>query len=799
MTYSTVKRSLRPSRVAMVFDGGEFWSYRARCALHLANTIWGGAGFALVPHRDGAVNPLLLEAVRAYDPDFVVTVPRSGEDIVYLDQPYNSGALRGSREYVELLADALSARHLVPGDVQARDTVASVCSPYFQSRDDVQRESTRSFPEASMDFPRASTVPGAETGHVLSCPPNWGGVIGAAVAAHAGVVEPPNPAAAEPDLDPTAIARLTQWLIGGSSAELPMELVWFPTVATSIFPHEAPLAHQRTLAGLRSIYQGFTGTQALVVIGDSVDDFALAHLWKLTHGLGVWLPSALGTDDAITPRGLKSGLAELFDKLLAWPGSALFTSLSRTADDVRAVHDNLAAGARAGEIASDDPFSRPIPAADLPWSRAYTSYLAIDHQVDDVLTVPTVFDDNGTRSMVTPLPSATLTDPYLAAHVDLSWHIDLTWQPRIGVLGRNLPSKSLFSETTSPWQRLTAARSSRQGISHQSRGLDFYIGRGKQMNRGPRLAFKDLSLPDWVAAKARQHGQSTLIKGPGRRTAQLERMLGGRAPFLELFAGPLLPALRAFQAPGPSSRRAYPAGDGVRIRAGEGVLSFAGICARSGSLGPGEVRDRLDSALRAGVLVRGLVLRCPTCEEVQFQALDRLRQRWDCARCEAINDLNRPSWKDPIGEPTWFYDLHPIARRLLEDNGEISALLAARLRKRQTYCDLAEVTFVEDGKPRAEIDLIAYRDDTLIVAECKSSDHLDGTRKQMKAEVIKKCRIASMLQADLLIFATAAAEWQTATRTAIIDALQEFEWSAIGAPDLEFIENLGIPAGDNDG
>ncbi|MBE8524825.1 hypothetical protein ILP97_46355 [Amycolatopsis sp. H6(2020)] len=795
MAYSVLKRGLRPSRVAMVFDGGEFWSYRARRALHLANKIWGGAGFALVPHHDGIVDPVLLNAVRAYDPDFVVAVPRSLEDIAYFDSLDTSVAPPGSRELAELLHAELNPRRLSPGDRQARDTVASVCSPYFRSAEDTHHEAVKWFTGPSRNFPRASAVPGAETGHVLACPPNWGGMIGAAVAAHAGIVDAPNPAATEPDLDPTTITELAYWLITGSPFELSMELVWFPAAATSVIPEEAPHAHQRTMAGLVPVHSGIRrSAPVLIAIGDSADDFALAQLWNLSYGRGVWLPSALSTGDARTLWGLRTGLAELFDDVCDQSGSVLFTSVSRTVEDVRVMHDRLTSG-REGDVPLQ---SLPVPATELSWTRTDTIHLAVDQQFDDPLPVPTVLDDTGTRSMAAPSPPATLSNSALAAHIELTWHIDFTWQPNAGVLGRNLPGTDLFADITSPW--LTMARSSRQGISHRSRRFDLVIGGIQDVNRIPRPAFKELSLPDWVGAKARQHGQATVIKGAGRRTAQLERMLGGREHFLDLFAGPLLPALRDFRARGSSSQQAYPRGDGVRLPGGDGVLSFAGMCARSGPLGTRDVRERLDVALRAGVLIRGLVLRCPTCEELQFQAIDKLRQRWVCARCDAVNDLDRTSWKAPVEEPTWFYDLHPVARRLLDDNGEIPALLAARLAsdgEAQLYRDLTEITFVEGSTPRAEVDLIAYRGDTLIVAECKSADHLAGGKKQMKMEVTKKCRVAAMLQADLLIFATAAHTWQPATRTAIADAVHEFEWSALGAPDLEFVHNLGNSDGDD--
>ena len=48
------------------------WHYWARLAIYAASQVWGGAGFILIPHRDGEVAPCLLQAAAAYDPDHVV-------------------------------------------------------------------------------------------------------------------------------------------------------------------------------------------------------------------------------------------------------------------------------------------------------------------------------------------------------------------------------------------------------------------------------------------------------------------------------------------------------------------------------------------------------------------------------------------------------------------------------------------------------------------------------------------------------------------------------------------------------
>jgi hypothetical protein len=70
--YVDARMTLRPARVAVVFDGGDDWQYWARLAIYAASQVWGGAGFILIPHRDGDVAPSLLEAASAYDPDHAV-------------------------------------------------------------------------------------------------------------------------------------------------------------------------------------------------------------------------------------------------------------------------------------------------------------------------------------------------------------------------------------------------------------------------------------------------------------------------------------------------------------------------------------------------------------------------------------------------------------------------------------------------------------------------------------------------------------------------------------------------------
>jgi hypothetical protein len=107
--------TLRPARVAVVFDGGELWHYWARLAIYAASQVWGGAGFILIPHRDGDVAPCLLQAAAAYDPDHVVLL-RVTERHMELARPgvqslRLNGQLVTGAERRELVAQAGGCSH----------------------------------------------------------------------------------------------------------------------------------------------------------------------------------------------------------------------------------------------------------------------------------------------------------------------------------------------------------------------------------------------------------------------------------------------------------------------------------------------------------------------------------------------------------------------------------------------------------------------------------------------------------------------------------------------------------------
>lgn len=155
-----------------------------------------------------------------------------------------------------------------------------------------------------------------------------------------------------------------------------------------------------------------------------------------------------------------------------------------------------------------------------------------------------------------------------------------------------------------------------------------------------------------------------------------------------------------------------------------------------------------------------------------------------------------------MDEPSWFYDLHPVGRQILADHGDVPALLATTLAKREghpigfpPYQDVEEIEFWINGHAQAEADLVAYSQDVLIVAECKSVDHLSKDGGRARAEVRKKCRVVEWLRADELLFATTAQAWSSATRTLIEKTVRGYVWGPLGPPGVCLVTDLGAATG----
>lgn len=794
--------ALRPARVAVVFDGGELWHYWARMAIYAASQVWGGAGFILIPHRDGEVAPCLLQAAAAYDPDHVVLLrvtvrhmelARPGAQPLRLNGQLVTGGER--RELLDQVGAAVVED--LAGE-EARQAVAAVCSPYGHrdgGGDWADEVAALNADRPGGDLTPVSGLEGVPGGSRLAAPAGWGGALGVAVAARCGALAEPVPAG-PPQMEARERSDLIRWLVsGGQRGTPPYSVVWHPAAAVSVLPQDLETAFDWGRQGLTEIYRGTASRRpALLVAGNEAADFALALAWDRLYGRSAWLPSEWQPDQDVTTSEMAALRLELgdfgFDQRHPDGNVSLVTtSLGTEAMTRLAAVLNSPLIHAAGQ--GDEPPRFTVK--DVRFDRDGIRTLAVGGQFDHQFTVPVRKDEGGVVAMM-PSPAPALEDPDLVRSSGLRWHVDLELLGSVMPRGRGLDGRALLAPRENVY--LTHVRSGRDGITYDARRLDFVPAGTAPMSRLARPRLREPGLTEWARLLARQSGLAFGLSPAGRRADTLRQLWGSRADFVGSMTGELLPVLRAFQPSHAKSSDAYPNGAGVVLLNGvrEGYLTFAGMLKYAGGkIAPAALRDGLDALAARQVVRRGLILDCATCGRPAFIAVGSLAQVNQCPRCGTANELAQTRWRDPVEEPTWYYDLHPVARELLAEHGEVPLLLSRHLRSTsRRYDDVPELELRDDsGNPVAEADLIALSNDQVIVAEAKSNDVLGKNPREVKRAAAKRVKLARVLRADQIILATTQPEWSGSSLAEIRSAVTGHPWPAQLRPAVRLVTGLG--------
>ena len=754
--YADARIMLRPARVAVVFDGVEGWHYWARLAIYAASQIWGGAGFILIPHRDGEVASSLLQAASAYDPDHVVLLrvtvrhfelARPGVLPLLVDGRPVTGTARQ-----ELIEQAGASVLDDPPGEKARQAVAAVCSPY-RHRTTTNEGWIEELTALNADGTGGHLTPvsgleGVPGGSRLAAPADWGGPFGVAVAARCGALVEPVPGS-PPQMSDEERLDLVRWLLSdGERGTPPYSVVWHPAAAVSVLPLGLETAFDWGRHGLTVIQHGFAPRRlALLVAGDEAADFALALAWNRLYGPSLWLPSEwqpsldVKTNEMTTIRLV---LGDFGFDASSTDGQVQLTTASLGPEAMT----RLAGALDSPLIRSVGPAGQParVVVGEPRFDRSGVRLLAVAGQFDRQFTVPVRKDGAGVAMMM-PTPTPAVEDPDLGRSAGLRWHVDLELLPSAMPRGRGLDGQALFAPGENI--HLTSLRSGRDGITYDAGRLDFVPAGTAPLSRLARPRLRELALAEWARLLAGQSGLSFELSPAGRRTEMLRQLWEDREDFVASMTGQLLPILRAFQPSHAQSSVAYPGHEGVVLLNGvrEGYLTFAGMVKLAAEgISPGTLRDDVDALAARGIVRRGFVLGCGTCARPSFIAIGNLAQVNQCPRCGAANELAQRQWRLPIEEPSWYYDLHPVARELLADHGEVPLLLSRHLRSEsRLYDDVPELELRNaSANPVAEADLIAVSDDALIVAEAKSNDALGGSPREIKRAAAKRVMLADV-------------------------------------------------------
>lgn len=771
VSHPIASMGLRAPRVALVVPGWGDWKLMARQGLHAVTTMWGGAGFVVVPVPSENVHPAVIAAVRAYDPDSIV-VPPGNSFVARADYQRLCTAQEalssGSSNYRSPVADATSV---------ASPTVGQLWSAYF-----------------SADNPGGAlaavedVVPMAAGAKPIGANPALGGSLGLYAAIRWGLSEPP--AAQSTNIENQLRNRAIFELL--SVRQRPVGYLHGVTTRDHAIGDFAT-DFARTVFGLTGVIESGPSQSppALMVWGDEPADFALAMAWERTYGYGIWVPDEWWRDTD-TKNQVIAAIDDLASRSVGLQQRELaFTSTSLARSELEGrVEDCRIGTQRAVGVPLMPPASEVIvfPAQAMRFPRYHKwHYVIRGKHINQWSTA--VSEDDGTIefAMLPPLPQ--IATPGLE-----SIEQKAKWQVDVSIVGHEIPSTTALPDRTLLAEgenvHATRVRSARGGISFESHN-SFIIPAGaslEQILRRPHLRYP--SLLKWAEARASVHRMAVQLSTAGAHAQVLAKMLGGRGQLAELISGPLLPALQAFNRKG-STLKAFPGQEGCVVR-DESYLHFPGICSIAGIDPDSTARDAIDGLLAAGILRRGLLVICPACTHAAFIPIEDVATTIRCPRCLHESHLTRERWRLPIEEPLWFYDLHLMARILLGENGHVPLLLAQHLKGKseRSFADAPEFELMVDGEPEAETDLLALADRDLIVCEAKSTNTFD---KNKDAGARKRVLAARVLMADEIVLATTQDNWDSGTTRAMKSAIRAETWQSGTIPRLRIITKLGTP------
>lgn len=801
--FAAARLAPRPPRVAVVVPGGDHWDYWVRLAMFDASTRWGGAGYVLVPHLDGAVNGHLLEVLVTYDPDFVVELQptlRQLEAAFPGDVPVRAseGRVLEGMERLKAIESVMDDPVSLRGSDIARDNVARVCTPHRQTiGDDQPSEHVEVLPVRGQDD-NVPTCPQPldPNGGLVTCPPDWSGSLAAATAAHVGAAAEPQPGA-ESALDVAEQRRLATMLLTAGvdrpDSEPPDVLVQASEPDTQSAPESAL---ERTMMGLTRVTRGFQRDRSrLLVIGDTADDFALAMIWDRLYGTSVWFPSELQpTGHGPLSSAARIALSRQARSATRWDGSVHVASCSlgnetlgemtrdwQLPDEFTAGQATQAKKKRRGGVV----LGLPRPSND------GVTLVAVREQYDRYVNLPVAFDDEGTLQLPVPPPTVIPDEASLAAALPSSWQIDIEFTDERMPRGRGIDGASLVHDEDPRWDAWV--RSGRDGLCVHSHRFGLVLAGSSLEATIAKPRVREHGLLPWVRQMARASGRTAEQSDAGRRAQIAERLFGGRERLIKVMASPLRTVLRHFRPEAPRTSDAYTDGHGV-VLGDDGHLTYAGLeAAALGGLDTSELRGEIDQLLESGVLTRGLVLGCRGCRKPGFVAVDHLAQDNECPRCGEVSPLTQARWRQPYDEPVWHYRLHWSVAELFDQNGDVPLLLSHELRgkPRSRYTDIGEVEFAAGGTRVAECDLIALRRGQLLVAEAKTTDTLEANSSKRRRAADKRVKIAAALHADEIVLATTQASWQQSSIDAMSKAIVEHHWPTGRGPLLRLVTGLG--------
>ena len=782
-TYEAVAQIVRPPRALIAYDSAADWRAGARAALRYLSRVWGGLGGAVLPYSDVArpARPL-LRLLRHHDPDLLCWLRLSAADL-------EPAAMRGWAERAGLgIGDAERVREVATvsdlGTWPAPTGLLALAADWLANLqpygDEVLLLLDGEPPDPLIPVDRAAPRPafavdltGLDANFALMLATRVGDV------RDDGQVEARLPLL-EQDLNTAAAyAMLGPETRPGWSPPK----AWVDAAAEHGTIIEQALPFPRTSGGIGWLVSALDRHPALVVVGDTAADHALAVACDRTMHTAAWAPDALL--DAKGPEGDAARYALTAFLHHRWnPSRPVDTIVTSISEPLERLHDLVRRHAPADATTSSPDRHRNVRVvvtdADelpLPSPKLLADPASLSNR--DEYEVATDADGNTvTRAGVpTPRPASSATG------VD-SWYVDATVGRRSRLPARPSVAPLLLADPP-PDVPDAVIRAGRDGHAYWCRTQGLVLaGQPEQLSLvRPRLRVPGAF--DVFAALAAASGSAAHISTAGRRARNAVAMWGNVEDATRDLRGSVRGLLDAFAA----TAKDGPYGGGIAVRR-TGYLTADHAAAALTVANAAAARVTLDRLLLRGILHRGLLLRCERCERLDFYRIEQVGSTFACGQCEHTNPLTQPRWHKPDDEPLWFYDLDVIVRDLLAQNGDVPILAVDRLvagrRRRPPLASSFELQLTRHGedRPWAELDIAAVIDGRIVVGEAKSVNTLKTSDKSVAQAAQRLADASVALTADAVVLATTHTEWTPGNVDAVRGALERAAKNTRPLPEI---------------
>jgi len=596
----------------------------------------------------------------------------------------------------------------------------------------------------------------------------WFGLM---VATRAGV-SPPDRTEALIRVAEADLAGLAEWAMTGSihpgglpcvDALLPAGAP--PGAADEIF---SALPLVATRAGLADLSYRTARETVVVSIGDHPEDHALGMLADRLATVGAWAPTHLLTGSGVVGDAVRRAVAATHfrSRMGGRTRRRILTSASLTASELREALDGI-------DLPDDVEFVS-ADALELTDRRFLGDPGSVARQSSHPVRV-----SGGRTSVLTPIDPPV---PVAVTNIDsASWFVDVTIDGAVRPPARSaLSGRVLQTERSVGDATANLVRSSAAGASYWSQAEGLVLAGSPREASFARPLVCSPSAMDAVSALARANGWRAEPSTAGRRAGRVADLWGSHQVLGDDLDGPvrsLLALLSHRRKPGP-----FEQGCAVGERS---FVHFGGASAVLSEAGGNGARPTMDRLVTAGVLRRGLLLRCGRCDRLDFYGADEFGGTFRCKTCTADSVITAERWRDPPDEPLWYYALDPLVADFIEQHSDIPIRAARSIidRSRRPGDASFEVELTIDGqkRPFIEIDFACIADGRLYIGEAKSNGRLQTGKRGLEDMARRLAEAAVKLNADGLVVAGTGSEWSPATIGALERALSQAA-SATGRP-----------------